>query len=453
MKKTSTLLFFLVSFLLAQGQGSHAEFLMTVDNTTGSYSRINKIPDVKWIRGGVSSASIDQDSNRYIFYGKDRFNNHRIYTIDIASGIAQYAPYIYPPTASDEGFDGFQYIGNNTVAGLHLKGNAPISFVHVDITNGIDKVVSDFKFIYRAAWGKPLYDSKNGHYIFIGLGTTGGARIVTVEAKTGKVIRSPFISGISSGGIGGLVLNPKNNTVYCLYNEANQSTIGSINTSTGAVSKFKTLKYTGIISSPSFVTFDEANNLLVCRLTNGGTATYLVSIDLATGNEVYKPRFDAPANETGGNIETRANIIELGYHRNSGKIIALGWREVGNWTPPPPPPVDPPAPPVDLPPVDPPAPVYVDSNTYHIWVPDAFTPHNRDNLNNVFAPVFSHESNYSMTIYDGWGEVLLQCEDCAWDGYYRNEKIPKGTYMYKLLIRRKGFSYERLMRGYVHVLW
>lgn len=73
-------------------------------------------------------------------------------------------------------------------------------------------------------------------------------------------------------------------------------------------------------------------------------------------------------------------------------------------------------------------------------IPSGFTPNNGDYLNDYFAPVCVGVKDYTLTIFNRWGQVVLQCENCAWDGTYDGQPVPEGVYMYLL----QSEAYSRL---------
>ncbi|MCB9246297.1 MAG: PKD domain-containing protein [Flavobacteriales bacterium] len=70
-----------------------------------------------------------------------------------------------------------------------------------------------------------------------------------------------------------------------------------------------------------------------------------------------------------------------------------------------------------------------------IYIPDAFSP-NGDLLNDRFgvAGVKQGIRNYSISIYNRWGEKIFYSEnlDEPWDGTYKGEPLPSGMYMYMI---------------------
>jgi gliding motility-associated-like protein len=85
---------------------------------------------------------------------------------------------------------------------------------------------------------------------------------------------------------------------------------------------------------------------------------------------------------------------------------------------------------------------------YKLYVPTAFTP-NEDGYNDVFRAFGEDIEEFSMRIYDRWGELLYSTFDIdnGWDGKTRlSEKtLPGGIYIYKIqAVDRNGLknSYE-----------
>lgn len=82
-----------------------------------------------------------------------------------------------------------------------------------------------------------------------------------------------------------------------------------------------------------------------------------------------------------------------------------------------------------------------------IYVPNAFVP---NGVNSEFKPhfVFPNPDNYSMKIFNRWGEILFVSTDpdTGWDGTYKGEVAPQGAYAYVIrmrasagnLVERKG---------------
>lgn len=68
-----------------------------------------------------------------------------------------------------------------------------------------------------------------------------------------------------------------------------------------------------------------------------------------------------------------------------------------------------------------------------IYVPTAFTP-NGDGLNDTFGAVGEGIAEYTMEIFNRWGSLIFQSYDSKtqWDGTFKGELVPIGTYIYKI---------------------
>ena len=68
-----------------------------------------------------------------------------------------------------------------------------------------------------------------------------------------------------------------------------------------------------------------------------------------------------------------------------------------------------------------------------IFIPDAFSPNGfGPNANNVFIPVASNFKDFSMIIFNRWGEKMYETNtiDKPWDGEYDKEPADQGVYAY-----------------------
>jgi gliding motility-associated-like protein len=71
-----------------------------------------------------------------------------------------------------------------------------------------------------------------------------------------------------------------------------------------------------------------------------------------------------------------------------------------------------------------------------IYVPNAFTP-NGDNTNDTFAPKGEGIYDFSMHIYDRWGNLMYHTTDITkgWDGTKGGTALEQDTYAWKIEIR------------------
>jgi len=80
-----------------------------------------------------------------------------------------------------------------------------------------------------------------------------------------------------------------------------------------------------------------------------------------------------------------------------------------------------------------------------VWIPDIFTPHNGDDLNNTFHIFASNYSSYSLNIFNRWGENIFSSDNptVQWDGTYKGIDCMEGIYLYMLTVKgEKDYIYR-----------
>jgi len=70
-----------------------------------------------------------------------------------------------------------------------------------------------------------------------------------------------------------------------------------------------------------------------------------------------------------------------------------------------------------------------------IFVPNVFSP-DGDNTNDVFQVIGKGLEHITIEIYNRWGELVFEAPHLneAWDGTFRGQPCPIGTYVYQLKI-------------------
>lgn len=70
---------------------------------------------------------------------------------------------------------------------------------------------------------------------------------------------------------------------------------------------------------------------------------------------------------------------------------------------------------------------------FRFWIPNAFTPSNQDNLNDVFKPIVFGVEKYHFMIFDRWGELIFTTTDttAGWDGKFKNRLCKDEVYVWK----------------------
>jgi gliding motility-associated-like protein len=75
-----------------------------------------------------------------------------------------------------------------------------------------------------------------------------------------------------------------------------------------------------------------------------------------------------------------------------------------------------------------------------LFIPNAFTPGNADDLNNTFQVKGVGIKAYRIVIYDRWGQEVFSSTDLthSWDGTFNGEPSPQGMYSYKIWYNPSG---------------
>jgi gliding motility-associated-like protein len=68
-----------------------------------------------------------------------------------------------------------------------------------------------------------------------------------------------------------------------------------------------------------------------------------------------------------------------------------------------------------------------------LGIPTAFTP-NGNGLNDEFKIIGDNITNFTMHIFNRWGEVVFYSEDLnrGWDGNYLGKRMPEGSFTFKI---------------------
>jgi gliding motility-associated-like protein len=81
--------------------------------------------------------------------------------------------------------------------------------------------------------------------------------------------------------------------------------------------------------------------------------------------------------------------------------------------------------------------IQVNAPLEFITIPNAFTP-NGDGLNDTFIPKLRAITNFSMDIFNTWGEKMYSTtslETNGWDGTHQGQESPPGNYLYQITYR------------------
>jgi gliding motility-associated-like protein len=84
---------------------------------------------------------------------------------------------------------------------------------------------------------------------------------------------------------------------------------------------------------------------------------------------------------------------------------------------------------------------------FRFWLPNAFTPGNADDMNDVYKPTLYGVHDYSFLIFDRWGQLIFKTTnpDEGWNGYIKHRLCQQDVYVYKITFKDdvslKGHQY------------
>ena len=70
---------------------------------------------------------------------------------------------------------------------------------------------------------------------------------------------------------------------------------------------------------------------------------------------------------------------------------------------------------------------------FRFWIPNAFTPGNGDDMNDVFKPKVIGVVDYTFMIFNRWGELIYKTNDteAGWNGTFKSKPSPLDVYVWK----------------------
>lgn len=88
-----------------------------------------------------------------------------------------------------------------------------------------------------------------------------------------------------------------------------------------------------------------------------------------------------------------------------------------------------------------------------IFIPNAFTPFNGDNTNQVFYIIGNNITEFDWKVYNRWGQVIFHTTDIneGWDGTYLNKPVQIGVYPYVVTYTGIGVKPKRKI-GHINLI-
>jgi len=89
------------------------------------------------------------------------------------------------------------------------------------------------------------------------------------------------------------------------------------------------------------------------------------------------------------------------------------------------------------------------------YIPNTFSPNN-DGINDVWKPVIAYIKDYSLLVFDRWGERIFESQDIynGWNGSWWNntdKPVAQGTYVYKIVYLDYNGKKNELM-GHINLI-
>lgn len=91
---------------------------------------------------------------------------------------------------------------------------------------------------------------------------------------------------------------------------------------------------------------------------------------------------------------------------------------------------------------------------FAFWIPNSFTPGNKDGKNDIFIPSIFGVENYLFEIYDRWGECIFRTKDTpnGWDGTRGGKPCQQDVYVWMITFYNVVTRREEVHYGHVNLL-
>jgi len=366
------------------------EFLVTVDPSNGSFSKVDSIHGVMWIEL-FNLTSINENNSHFTFVGSPDQADWKLITLDEQNGNILSGPSL----ANNTNLISLDYTKtNNFLYGVVVNSGA-YSFVTFNIQSGIYSPITNIPLETISEF---VLDDAN-HRIIINGTYNGNLVLMTMDILTGNIIsRVPFTN------IQSMVYNNLTNKLYGLSSRitsanTNIITVGIIDPNTGIFSQMADLppEVQGIVQGNE--TFNENNNTYIFAASDNSGNTSLYSIDGVTGSVIYK----APVSIT--NKIDADNLIQFRFDNTSGKLYALHWEAKSV-----------------KPSFDSSCKLDIQTKLY----PNPFSDFLIVEKNPTICKV-------RMNLYNTLGQILIQSQINDGKNEIHLQRLPKGVYFYKFI--------------------
>ncbi|MPM52663.1 hypothetical protein SDC9_99423 [bioreactor metagenome] len=91
--------------------------------------------------------------------------------------------------------------------------------------------------------------------------------------------------------------------------------------------------------------------------------------------------------------------------------------------------------------------------TPHVYIPNIFSP-NGDGNNDIYLVQGKGITNFTLRIYDRWGEKVFESDDVneGWNGEFNGKPVEQGAYPYGVSLIFEGETTVREYNGYITIV-
>lgn len=319
MKNRTFILITFIFFALKIANGQ-TEYLIKLDPSTGSYTKIDSISGVKWIQPSVKT--FDAANQYFTFVGWDANNNLFLYSVDVNTGLLVSNPSFNVLTDPSDNICNFQYSSRSKqLYAIHWDNSKNTEyFVSINTLTGAFTIIDSIPGI---KWinGKSTFDRNNDQYIFQGADNDGKWHLISIDVNTGQIISNPLFPAL---------LDPQDNIVELKYdnlsnklfglhwdNSENREYFVSIDINTGTFTIIDSIPGVAWVSTGIYTTLDEKNNRYIFSGVDKNNNWRLYTIDISSGHIISSPIFPILN-------DSKDNIMSLEAD-SQGNIYGLHW--------------------------------------------------------------------------------------------------------------------------------
>jgi hypothetical protein len=301
---------------------AQTEYIVRVNPTTGTFSKTDSIPGVRWLRG---YSAYNETTKEYTVMGCWEAGQPPIYlyTLNAETGKILYKPLI----ANYNKIISLQYSKSTGVLYAMVFENGQYHLATLNKTTGSYTLINSIPNIDGV--GEFIIDEANQTMIIRAVDHNPNFAIWTISLATGNIIYHVPTKGLSD-----LHYDKKTRKIYALVGRPGPTpgspgilSICTVNPATGVVSIIADLPVVGGLFS-GHSTYNENDQVYLFTGVEQPPQALLYSVDVSSGNIISKPGIP-----TSG-VLTKDNLIFFRYDNLSNKLYGLLWEAKTIITPP-----------------------------------------------------------------------------------------------------------------------